>query len=69
MFDGRDVEVPVLALHGDAVEVGDLTLAAEALLELLQLDGHVVDRRVDLAGDEVALAVGAEDLGERLAGA
>ena len=35
----------------------DLALGAEALLQLLELERHVGDRRVQLAGDEVAPAV------------
>ena len=56
------VEVPVVRVDRDAVEMRDRLPRAEALLQLLQLRGDVGDRRVDLAGDEVPLAVRREDL-------
>ena len=59
--------MPVLGVHRQAVEVGDGALGAEALLQLLQLQRHIVDGRVQLAGDEVALAVRRQDLRELLA--
>src|SRR5829696_5070204 len=62
-----DVEVPVVRVDGDPVEVRDLALRAEALLQLLELERHVGNRSVQLAGNEVAVAVRAEDLGELLA--
>src|SRR5919197_995121 len=61
---GPHVHVPVGRVDRDAVQVRDLALAAEALLQLLELQRHVRDRRVQLAGDEVALAVGLQDLRE-----
>ena len=66
VLDGRTFMCQSFAGDGDAVEVGDLALAGEALLHLLELEGDVGDRRVDLAGEEVALAERAQELGERL---
>ena len=56
--------MPVLGGDGDAVEVGDLALVGEVLLEPLEGERDVGDRRVDLAREEVALAEGPQELGE-----
>ena len=66
VFDGPDVEVPVLVVHRDAVELAHLAVRV-ALLELLHLPVLVLHLGVDLAGDEVALAQRLEQLAERLA--
>src|SRR5688500_8887376 len=47
-----DVEVPVVIGDRDAVEAGDLAVAAP-LLDLAHLGVCVCDRGIDLAGDEV----------------
>ena len=60
------VEVPVVRVDRHAVEVRDRALPPEPLLELLQLHGDVRDRCVELAGEEVALAVRREELGQLL---
>ena len=54
--------MPVVPVDRDAVQVRDRPLGRVALLEPPEDLGHVPDRRVQLAGDEVALAEGAEDL-------
>ena len=64
MFDGRTLKCQSSASTERPSRWRDRALRAEALLQLLELQRHVVDRRVDLAGDEVALAVRGEDLGE-----
>src|SRR5262249_19660972 len=61
-----DVEVPVLGVDGNAVELRDRALVSEARPQLRELRLHVRNGRVQLAGDEVALAQGTQDLGQRL---
>src|SRR5512132_1345943 len=63
---GPHVEVPVLGVYRDPVQVRDLALRRESLLQLLQLDGHVRNGRVQFAREEVALPVRTEDLRQRL---
>ena len=65
MFDGRTFRCQSFAVTEIAVEVRDLALVGEVLLQLLELERDVGHGRVDLAGDEVALAEGREELGER----
>src|SRR3712207_5692543 len=62
---GADVEVPVVRGHLEAVDVRDVALTAETLLDLLELERDVGDGRIQLAGQEVALAERAEKLGQR----
>ena len=51
--------MPVLEVDGDAVKVGyAATFGDVALLELLELQRDVGDRRVDLAREEEALTIG-----------
>ncbi len=61
---GAHVEVPMLVVDGDAVQTRDLTVA-ETLLEASQRSVDIVDRRVDLAGDEVLGAQRLEQFGQR----
>ena len=63
---GPHVHVPVLGVDRDTIQVADPALLAEALLQLLQLRGHVGHRGVQLAGDEVRVSEGPQDLGELL---
>ena len=56
------VEVPVVVVHGDAVEVA-LLAVGEPLLDARQRGRDVVDGRVDLAADEVLGAQRLEQLG------
>ncbi len=60
------VEVPVLVVHRDAVEVGDLAVRV-VLLDLAHLGLLVAHLGVDLARDEVLRPVGLEHLRQRLA--
>ena len=62
-----DVEVPVRIVDGDPVEPGDLGVGV-ALGQGVHLGVLVGDLGVDLAGDEVALVKGADELGQRPAG-
>ena len=64
VLDGAHVEVPVVVVDRDAVELGDLGVGV-ARADLLDLRRLVGDLGVDLARDEVARAVGLEQLGER----
>src|SRR5436189_136759 len=63
---GPHVHVPVGCVDRDPVQVRDRALAAEPLLQLLELQRHVGDGCVQLAGDEVTLAVRPQDLRELL---
>ena len=57
--------MPVVEVDRDPVEVRDATAFCRvALLQLLQLERHVGDGRVDLAGQEEALAVRPQELRE-----
>src|SRR3712207_3736216 len=57
-----EVQVPVLGGDLQPVDVRDPPFASEPLLHLLELQRDVVDAGVQLAGDEVALPVRAEQL-------
>ena len=63
---GTYVQVPVVGGDRDAVEVRDLALAGEVLLQPLECERDIGDGSVDLAGNEVAVAQRAEELGEAL---
>src|SRR3954468_12894630 len=63
---GGDVEVPVVVVDRHPVDVADASVGV-ALFELVHLGLLVGDLGVDLAGDEVARAVGLEQLAHRLA--
>src|SRR5215207_2120777 len=54
--------MPVACIHREAVEMGDLALAAETLLQLLQLQRDIGNGSVELARDEVAAVVRTQDL-------
>ncbi len=60
------VEVPVVGLDREPVEMRHLPRRAEPLLQLLQLQRDVRDRRVDLAREEVVLAKRREELRQLL---
>ena len=65
MLDGRTLKCQVVEVDGDAVEVRDPPARrCVALLDLLQLQRHVGDRRVDLAGEEVLVAERRQQLGQ-----
>ena len=64
VFDGRTLKCQSFAVDRDAVEMRDLALGGVALLQLLQLQRDVRDRRVQLAGDEVPRPERREDLRE-----
>src|SRR5207247_11301478 len=49
-----------------AVQMGVLALGGEVLFQLLELQGDIRNRGVQLPGEEVALAERPEDLGEWL---
>src|SRR5687768_7307709 len=62
-----DVEVPVWVIHRDAIEPRDLGVAV-ARLDRRQLLRHLVharELRVDLARDEVALAIRLQQIPQR----
>ena len=61
VLDGRTF---MCQSSASTVEVRDRSLAGEPLFQLLQLHSHVGNRRVQLAGDEVALAVRRKELRE-----
>src|SRR3954447_15244183 len=58
--------MPLVAVDREPVEVAHPSLAAEALLELGELPAPLRDGRVQLAGDEEALAEGPQELGQLL---
>src|SRR5437879_1269382 len=58
------VHVPIPGVDRDAVEVAHLAVAAETLLELVQLLRDVGDGRVELSGQEVPAPVVGHDLGQ-----
>jgi hypothetical protein len=53
--------VPVVRIDRESIEVRDLPFGAVALLDLLEFQRHVDDRRVDLARQEVRRAQRSED--------
>ncbi len=59
--------MPFVGVDGEAVEVRNGAFWPEPLLELLQLERNVRDRRVQLTGDEVALSERAQELRQLLA--
>ena len=66
VFDGRTLKCQSSASTEIPSRCETVPSGAEALLELLELDAPRRDRRVQLAGDEVALAERAQELGQRL---
>ena len=64
VFDGRTLKCQSSRVDREAVEVRDRALRPEALLQLCSFAGTSATGRVQLAGDEVALAEGAQELRE-----